>query len=136
MSNFIKPLPSYLLNRYRDWKINGYEKNKNWYKKVSTEGQKPSTMVISCCDSRIHVSSIFRSNLGEFFIHRNIANLIPPYSPDGDYHGTSAALEYAVKILKVSNIIILGHSNCGGIKNGFHMCSQKKNKKNNLVSAI
>jgi carbonic anhydrase len=73
-------------------------------------------MIISCCDSRIHVTSIFGADLGEFFIHRNIANLVPPYNPDGDHHGTSAAVEYAVKTLRVSNIIILGHSHCGGIR--------------------
>ena len=58
--------------------------------------QRPRAMVISCCDSRVHVTSIFGAEQGEFFIHRNIANLVPPYAPDGDHHGTSAAIEYAV----------------------------------------
>jgi carbonic anhydrase len=79
-------------------------------------------MVISCCDSRVHVTSIFGADSGEFFIHRNIANLVPPYEPDGDHHGTSAAVEYAVRVLKVSNVIVLGHSNCGGIKGCIDMC--------------
>ena len=86
-------------------------------------------MVISCCDSRIHVTSIFGADSGEFFIHRNIANLVPPYNPNGDHHGTSAAVEYAVKILKVSNIIIMGHSKCGGINNGYHLCKGNFNNK-------
>ncbi|MGR3292183.1 MAG: carbonic anhydrase [Paracoccaceae bacterium] len=76
-------------------------------------------MVISCCDSRVHVTSIFGADQGEFFIHRNIANLVPPFLPDGDHHGTSAAVEYAVTVLKVTHIIVVGHSNCGGV-NSFH----------------
>jgi len=80
-------------------------------------------MVISCCDSRVHVTSIFGAEQGEFFIHRNIANLVPPYNPDGEYHGTSAAVEYAVGSLGVAHIIVLGHSSCGGV-NGYHdMCT-------------
>ena len=73
-------------------------------------------MIISCCDSRVHVTSIFGSDAGEFFIHRNIANLVPPFKKDQDYHGTSAAIEYAVKTLKIPHIIVLGHSTCGGVK--------------------
>jgi carbonic anhydrase len=79
-------------------------------------------MVISCCDSRVHVTSIFGADQGEFFIHRNIANLVPSYSPDGEQHGTSAAVEYAVTALKVAHVIVLGHSNCGGVKGCLDMC--------------
>ena len=129
MSNYIKFLPNYLIKKYRGWKETIYEDNKSWYNKISKEGQKPSSMVISCCDSRIHVTSIFGADNGEFFIHRNIANLVPPFNPNGDHHGTSAAVEYAVKILKVSNIIIMGHSKCGGINNGYHLCNGNFNNK-------
>jgi carbonic anhydrase len=80
-------------------------------------------MVISCCDSRVHVTAIFGADQGEFFIHRNIANLVPPYEPDGNQHGTSAAVEYAVTALKVAHIVIVGHSNCGGVKGCLDMCS-------------
>jgi carbonic anhydrase len=79
-------------------------------------------MVISCCDSRVHVTSIFGAEQGEFFIHRNIAALIPPFEPDGDHHGTSAAIEYAVSALQVSQIMVLGHSNCGGVHGCHEMC--------------
>ncbi len=79
-------------------------------------------MVISCCDSRVHVTSIFGADEGEFFIHRNVANLVPPYNPDGDYHGTSAAVEYAVTSLGVAHVVVLGHSNCGGVKGCHDMC--------------
>ncbi len=118
-----KPLPDYLVTRYQGWKATGYQKNKAWYRHLAEDGQHPRAMVISCCDSRVHVTSIFGADQGEFFIHRNIANLVPPYEPDGRHHGTSAAVEYAVTALKVAHLIVIGHSNCGGVK-GFHdMCT-------------
>ncbi|GHE96307.1 carbonic anhydrase [Aliiroseovarius zhejiangensis] len=114
-----QPLPSYLVHRYQGWKATGYADNQSWYRRLAELGQHPRAMVISCCDSRVHVTSIFGADQGEFFIHRNIANLVPPFAPDGDYHGTSAAIEYAVTALKVAHLIVLGHSSCGGVK-GFH----------------
>jgi len=121
----IKPLPKYLIQRYHGWKSTNYSENKGWYRKISEESQRPRAMVISCCDSRVHVTAIFGAEEGEFFIHRNIANLVPPFSPNGDYHGTSAAIEYAVSTLNIANIIILGHSNCGGINECHDMCAGK-----------
>jgi len=118
MSNF----PKYLIARYKNWKSNLSAENRDIFKKLEFVGQSPKSMIISCCDSRVNASFIFGAETGEFFIHRNIANLIPPYNPDGDQHGTSAAIEFAVCVLKVSHIIILGHSSCGGIKNGYHIC--------------
>ena len=119
---FAKPLPQYLLKRYQGWKATSYSENKAWYRRLATEGQRPRAMVISCCDSRVHVTSIFGADQGEFFIHRNIANLVPPYEPDGDHHGTSAAVEYAVRHLKVAHLIVLGHSSCGGVQGCIDMC--------------
>ena len=119
----LSPLPKFLVNRYKGWKATTYVENISWYKKIALEGQSPKAMVISCCDSRVHVTSIFGADEGEFFIHRNIANLIPPFSPDGDHHGTSAAIEYATKELKVPHIIVLGHTGCGGIKSGHNLHS-------------
>ena len=118
-----KPLPEYLARRYHGWKATTYAENRSWYRRLAEDGQRPRAMVISCCDSRVHVTSIFGADQGEFFIHRNIANLVPPYNPDGEYHGTSAAVEYAVTALKVSHIVVLGHSNCGGVKGCHDMCS-------------
>ena len=115
-------LPNKIINKYKKWKTDTFIKNKATYKKLALEGQSPIAMIISCCDSRVHATSMFGAETGEFFIHRNIANLIPPYNPDGDHHGTSAAIEFAVCALKVPHIIVLGHSNCGGIKNGYHLC--------------
>lgn len=118
-----RPLPTYLTNRYHGWKATTFEENRGWYKRLADEGQRPRAMVISCCDSRVHVTAIFGADQGEFFIHRNIANLVPPFNPDGEYHGTSAAVEYAITSLKVSHIVVLGHSGCGGVEGCYNMCS-------------
>ena len=118
-----RPLPDYLIKRYHGWKATTYAENAGWYRRLAEDGQHPRAMVISCCDSRVHVTSIFGADHGEFFIHRNIANLVPPYNADGQQHGTSAAVEYAVTALKVAQIIVLGHSGCGGVKGCYDMCS-------------
>jgi carbonic anhydrase len=117
-----RPLPQYLIQRFHGWRATTYQDNKAWFRRLAESGQHPRAMVISCCDSRVHVTSIFGADEGEFFIHRNVANLVPPFSPDGTYHGTSAAVEYAVRSLGVAHIVVLGHSNCGGIKGCDDMC--------------
>ncbi|VDC25275.1 carbonic anhydrase [Pseudogemmobacter humi] len=116
-------LPQYLVQRFHGWHATTYQNNRAWYRRLAETGQHPRAMVISCCDSRVHVTSIFGADEGEFFIHRNIANLVPPYTPDGKNHGTSAAVEYAVTALKVAHIVVLGHSNCGGVKGCHDMCT-------------
>lgn len=120
-----RPLPNYLVQRFHGWKATSYAENHAWYRRLASQGQHPRAMVISCCDSRVHVTSIFGADTGEFFIHRNIANLVPPYEPDGNQHGTSAAVEYAVTALKVAHVIIMGHSSCGGVQGCLDMCSGK-----------
>jgi carbonic anhydrase len=112
-----------MVTRYHGWKATTHAENKGWYRRLADEGQRPRAMIISCCDSRVHVTSIFGADQGEFFIHRNIANLVPPYNPDGENHGTSAAVEYAVNALKVSHLVVLGHSSCGGVAGCYDMCS-------------
>ncbi|HQY42795.1 MAG TPA: carbonic anhydrase [Paracoccaceae bacterium] len=118
-----RPLPSYLVQRYHGWKATTWQENRAWYKRLAQGGQHPRAMVISCCDSRVHVTSIFGADQGEFFIHRNIANLVPPHNPDGEHHGTSAALEYGVLALKVAHLVVMGHSGCGGVRGCHDMCS-------------
>ncbi|MEC9342229.1 MAG: carbonic anhydrase [Pseudomonadota bacterium] len=83
--------------------------------KLAATGQKPEIMLIACCDSRAAPEVIFDAVPGEIFVVRNVANLVPPHAPDGDYHGTSAALEFAVQALKVGHIVVMGHGRCGGI---------------------
>ena len=118
----VRPLPAYLVQRYHGWKATGYQENRAWYRRLAEEGQRPRAMVISCCDSRVNATALFEADQGEFFIHRNIANLVPPYEQGGGQHGTSAAVEYAVTALKVAHVIVLGHSRCGGVQGCLDMC--------------
>jgi carbonic anhydrase len=120
-----KPLPASLVQRYQGWKATTFAENAAWYRRLAQDGQRPRVMAICCCDSRVNVSAMFGAEPGEFFIHRNIANLVPPYEPDGLHHGTSAAVEYAVTALHVSQVMVMGHSLCGGAAGCEAMCSGK-----------
>ena len=108
--------PTTLLKGYADFKQGRFSLESQRYQDLAAEGQTPESLVISCCDSRAAPEMIFDSRPGEIFVVRNVANLVPPYTPDGEYHSTSAALEFAVQSLKVKHIIVLGHGRCGGIK--------------------
>ncbi|MDX3928384.1 MAG: carbonic anhydrase [Shinella sp.] len=108
--------PDRLLNGYRNFMNGRFSEQQQRYKALAETGQKPKTLVIACCDSRAAPETIFDSGPGELFVVRNVANLVPPYEPDGNYHSTSAALEFAVQSLKVSDIVVMGHGRCGGIK--------------------
>ena len=118
-----RPLPQYLVQRYQGWHATAFVENRAWYRRLAEDGQRPRAMIIACCDSRVHVTAIFGADSGEFFVHRNIANLVPEYQPDGQQHGTSAAVEYAVNALKVAHVVVLGHTNCGGVQGCHAMCS-------------
>jgi carbonic anhydrase len=118
-----RPLPPSLVHRYHGWKATSYAENAAWYRHLADQGQHPRAMVISCCDSRVAVTAMFGADQGEFFIHRNIANLVPPFAAGGGQHGTSAALEFAVTALHVAHVIVIGHSSCGGAKGCREMCS-------------
>jgi len=109
-------LPAHLLNGYRNFMSGRYSAESNRYQTLARDGQSPTTMVIACCDSRSAPETIFDAGPGELFVVRNVANIIPPYTPDGSHHGTSAALEFAVQVLKVQNIVVMGHGRCGGIR--------------------
>jgi carbonic anhydrase len=109
-------LPQSLLTGYRNFMSGRFSAETSRYKNLAEKGQTPETMVIACCDSRSAPETIFDSGPGELFVLRNVANLIPPYEPDGEYHSTSAALEFAVQTLKVKNIVVMGHGRCGGIR--------------------
>ena len=109
-------LPDHMLTGYRNFITGRYVSEKNHFRSLAREGQAPETMVIACCDSRSAPEVIFDSAPGELFVVRNVANLVPPYTPDGEFHATSAALEFAVQALKVKNIVVMGHGRCGGIR--------------------
>jgi len=108
--------PDVLLNGYRNFMTGRYTQERERYRVLADLGQKPKIMVIACCDSRAAPETIFDCGPGELFVVRNVANMVPPYEPDGTYHSTSAALEFAVQALKVQDIIVLGHGRCGGIQ--------------------
>jgi carbonic anhydrase len=109
------PLPRNLVEGYWRFRRDRHAPDRGRYEQLAALGQAPTAMVIACCDARVDVSAIFDAAAGELFIVRNVANLVPPYEPEGRYHGTSAAVEYALSVLKIPHIIVLGHSHCGGI---------------------
>ena len=128
-------LPRFLSNRYNIWKSTSYLQNEKNIKKLAKLGQKPQAMIITCCDSRVNVTSIFGAKEGDFFIYRNIANIIPPYKSTKTDHSTFAAIEYAIKELKVPNFIVLGHTNCGGVKAGHSQHFKGQNKKYKFINS-
>jgi carbonic anhydrase len=110
------PLPQRLTEGYRAFLHSRLPHEQSRYQELADQGQSPETMIIGCCDSRVSPEVIFDARPGELFVVRNVANLVPPYTPDGNYHGVSAALEFAVQALKVKHIVVLGHARCGGIR--------------------
>ena len=109
-------LPSVLLNGYASFRSGRYAAESERYEKLGQGAQKPKVMIIACCDSRAAPETIFDAGPGEMFVVRNVANLVPPYTPDGGHHSTSAALEFAVMSLGVKHIVVMGHGRCGGIR--------------------
>lgn len=101
---------------YQNFRAGNYDRHKEQYKQTGKYGQSPDVFIISCVDSRVSPSTIFNVHPGEVFVLRNVANIVPPYEPDAGYHGTSAAIEFAVLGLKVKAIMVMGHESCGGVK--------------------
>ena len=122
-------IPKFLIERYHFWKKNTFENYKEIYQQASKNPQKPIAMIITCCDSRILENTIFGGSVGDYFIHRNIANIVPPKNAKDQNIQTLSAIEYALKVLKTPNLIILGHSNCGGVEYSYKTLIDKKNTK-------
>ncbi|CZT33547.1 MULTISPECIES: carbonic anhydrase [Rhizobiaceae] len=108
--------PEHLLGGYQKFMNGRFTEQQARYKTLADTGQQPKTLIVACCDSRAAPETIFDSGPGELFVVRNVANMVPPYEPDGQYHSTSAALEFAVQSLRVKDIVVMGHGRCGGIK--------------------
>ena len=108
--------PERLLDGYREFMAGRYLAERQRYSELAERGQKPEVLVIACCDSRAAPETVFNCGPGELFVVRNVANLVPPYHPDGEFHATSAALEFAVQALKVRHIVVMGHGRCGGVQ--------------------
>src|SRR5919197_4011010 len=109
-------LPQRLCDGYRAFRTGRLPTEQSRYRELAERGQAPEAMVVGCCDSRVSPQVVFDAGPGELFVVRNVANLVPPYETGGEYHGTSAALEFAVQALKVQHIVVLGHARCGGIR--------------------
>jgi carbonic anhydrase len=109
-------LPPRLIEGYQAFRSGRLPTEQSRYRELAERGQSPEIMVIGCCDSRVSPEVIFDAGPGELFVVRNVANLVPPYAPDGSYHGVSAALEFAVGALRVRHIVVLGHAGCGGVR--------------------
>jgi carbonic anhydrase len=105
-----------LIAGYKRFRTNGWPERRRVFETLAETGQKPKALVIACIDSRVDPTMIFDAAPGEIVIVRNVANLVPPYAPDSRSHGTSAALEFAVRVLEVPDIIVLGHGMCGGVQ--------------------
>lgn len=109
-------LPAALERGYEAFLSGRFGLEQQRYRDLAQNGQNPLIMVIACCDSRVSPEVIFDARPGEIFVVRNVANLVPPYTPNDDLHGTSAALEFAVMGLRVEHIVVMGHAQCGGVK--------------------
>jgi len=105
-----------LLEGYQRFRAKGWPEQRRTFESLSRNGQAPETLVIACVDSRVDPAMIFNAAPGELLTIRNVANLVPPYAPDAAYHGTSAALEFGVRVLGVRQILVLGHGLCGGVR--------------------
>jgi carbonic anhydrase len=108
--------PERLLEGYHAFLAGRLTEEQSRFRALAESGQSPQIMVIGCCDSRVSPEVIFDARPGELFVARNVANLVPPYTPDGAQRAVSAALEFAVQALKVKHIVVLGHAQCGGIR--------------------
>ena len=105
-----------LIEGYRQFRRDDWPADRARYEALATWGQRPHSLVIACSDSRVDPQTVFGAVPGELFVVRNVAGLVPPYAPDAGYHGTSAALEYGVRVLKVAQVVVLGHARCGGVQ--------------------
>ena len=108
--------PDRLREGYKAFLGDRFPREQSRFEELAAAGQKPEIMIVSCCDSRVSPEVIFDARPGELFVVRNVANIVPPFETTGDFHGTSAALEFAVQALKVKHIVVLGHGRCGGIR--------------------
>ena len=105
-----------LLEGYRRFRDTEWPAEKARYEALAHWGQSPQHLIVACSDSRVDPQTVFGAVPGELFVIRNVAGLVPPYEPDAHYHGASAALEYGVRVLKVRNLVVLGHAQCGGVQ--------------------
>ncbi|MFQ5937976.1 MAG: carbonic anhydrase [Acidiferrobacterales bacterium] len=113
-----------LTTGFRAFRDGRFQQQRATYETLVDQGQNPNVAVVACSDSRVDPAIVLQADPGDLFIVRNVANLVPPFEREGNYHGTSAALEYAVEHLEVGHLIVLGHAHCGGIRSLFEKQAQ------------
>ncbi|CCG43091.1 carbonic anhydrase [Magnetospirillum molischianum] len=105
-----------LIEGFQHFRATYFEENKTLFETLAQSGQKPKALLIGCSDSRVDPGLLFGTQPGEMFVIRNVANLVPPFETTGTYHGTSAAIEFAIRRLEVEHAVVLGHAGCGGVR--------------------
>jgi carbonic anhydrase len=127
------PLNS-LLKGFQSFRLLRYERKPELFEEL-LRGQSPKVMIIACCDSRVDPAIILDTDPGELFVVRNVANLVPPCEQGGGYHGTSAALEFAVTGLEVEHIVVFGHAKCGGIRSLMQEAEDSRDESGGFIHA-
>ena len=120
-----------LISGYRRFRASTWQTERSRFEALSRLGQRPRALIIACSDSRTDPQMVFNARPGELFVVRNVANIVPPYGPDDQPHGVSSAIEFAVRSLKVREIVVLGHAMCGGIPR----CSTARRARSRISSA-
>lgn len=105
-----------LIAGYERFTSGRFAEQRERFRRLASHGQSPQALVVSCCDSRVDPQMIFDAGPGDLFVIRNVANLVPPYAPNADYHGTSAALEFGIDVLGIADLVVMGHGGCGGVR--------------------
>lgn len=108
-----------LIEGYQKFRELHFEEGDTFYANLVRQGQRPKALIIACSDSRVDPALVMNCQPGDVFVVRNVANIVPPYEDDHHYHGTSAALEFGVTVLGINNVILFGHTMCGGIQSLF-----------------
>ncbi|MGD9785728.1 MAG: carbonic anhydrase [Hyphomicrobiaceae bacterium] len=118
--------PEHLTDRYRRFRHRQFIQNMDHYEELAKYGQAPDVMLLSCCDSRVDPETIFSAMPGELFVMRNVANLVPPFETHGQFHGVSAALEFAILNIRVKHVVVMGHAGCGGVRAALEQAAAKQ----------
>jgi carbonic anhydrase len=109
-------MPDRLLDGLKRYRREHLPRLRERFARLAAEGQNPTTLFIGCCDSRLVPNLLTDSGPGEIFMIRNVGNFVPPFEHDAGHHGTSAAIEFGVVILNVTDVVVCGHSDCGAIR--------------------
>ncbi len=130
----MKKIFAKILTGYRAFREKYAHSDQSVMRYLSHHGQKPDIMVVACCDARVDPALILQCDPGDLFVVRNVANIVPPYQKDDAHHGTSAALEFGIRFLNIKHLILLGHSQCGGIEALFQNAARAQLAHNDFIT--